>query len=303
MSKKHGKKIVSRKKFKIVDNLDTPEKRIEDQLFLIRLALDEYDEYLGGTLEHSISWYLMCSGFGLSSMQSVVLFSRLAVLHDASESGDKWTPHVHAHQGKHGLEIYARKDKSKREKGPAFDIAHIRMVMRSVMTKDQMRLITDDDVMRMVHTLQDIAAREEERDTKGDRKDGPYSPASVAFEDAKEYADPDALDDVDDDDGSAEAGIGIDVIADEEADFEASDDEEDAGVLAETGSLNESEAAEGLPENVADTDSNAGARGKESGTGSDGSNDVHGKHAQGNNPLSDIPELKRLDLGKGDKNK
>ncbi|WEV74222.1 hypothetical protein OZX74_01255 [Bifidobacterium sp. ESL0798] len=307
MSKKHGKKIVSRKKFKVIDNLDTEEKRLQDRVLLMQMAMDEYDEYLGGTLERSVSWYLMCSWYGLSTMQSAILIARLATLLDASQTGGKWKPFVHARQGKHGLEIYARKNKSKREKGPAFDVAHIRMVMRSVMTKEKLEAITDDQVMRFARTLQAIAAREEEREAKNDRRfDASDSPGAVAFEDAKEYADPDALDDVDDEAG--EAGIGIDVFADEEADFEASDDEEDAGVLAETGPLNESAATEGLSENAADTDSNVGARGKEGEASSDSSNDVknndvHGKHAQGNNSLSDIPELKRLDLGKGDKNK
>ncbi|MCO6559380.1 MAG: hypothetical protein J6575_08295 [Bifidobacterium sp.] len=324
MSKKHGKKVMSRKKFKIVDNLDTNEKRLEDRLFLMQLAMDEYDEFLGGTLEHSVSWYLMCSWQGLSSMQSALLIARLATLLDASQTGHKWTPFVHARQGKHGLEIYGKKDKSKREKGPAFDVAHIRMVMRSVMTKEKLRTFTDEQVMRFARTLQDIAAREEEREAKDDRKDSPSSPGAVAFEDAKEYADPDALDDVDevDEDGdneAGEAGLDIDAIADEEADFEASDDdenevedEEDAGVLAETGPLNESAAAEELSDHGAIAGVDAGSKGEENETDSDESNSTvggtenhktHGKHAQNKDPLMDVPELKRLDLGKSGKTK
>ncbi|WEV67680.1 hypothetical protein OZX72_01375 [Bifidobacterium sp. ESL0769] len=275
MGKKHNKSLTVRKKFRVVDNLDTPEKRLEDRLFLLQLAMDEYDEFLGGTLDRSVSWYLMCSWHGLSSMQSAILIARLATLLDASQTGHKWAPYVHAHQGKHGLKIYGKKQKSKREKGPAFDIKHIRMVMRSVMTKEKLASFTDEQVLRFARTLQDIAAREEEREAKADRKDGPDSPGAVAFEDAKEYADPDALDDVNDvDDGGdiddniggdndydiddhTEVGIDIDAVADEEADSEAPDDDEDVGVLGETGPLNESATAEGLSgsDAVAETES------------------------------------------------
>ncbi|WEV59272.1 hypothetical protein OZX67_01490 [Bifidobacterium sp. ESL0728] len=303
MSKKHGKnkKVISRKNFKIIDNVDTPEKRLEDRMSLMQMAMDEYDEYLGGTLDHSVSWYLMCSWNGLTTIQSAILIARLATLLDASQTGDKWTPFVHAHQGKHGLEIYARKDKSKREKGPAFDVKHIRMVMRSVMTKDKLATITDEQVMSFARTLRDIAVREEEREAKDDRKDGPNSPGSVAFEDAKGYADVDALDDVDDiDDGGdteGEAGIDFDAMADEEADFEPSDGDEDAGVLGETGPLSESAAAEGLPEGDAESSTESSTEGDK---GRENENHAGSGH---DDPLADIPELKRLDLGKAGKDK
>ncbi|WEV75582.1 hypothetical protein [Bifidobacterium sp. ESL0800] len=286
--KKHSKKIISAKKFKIVDNLDTAEKRLEDRLFLMQMAMDEYDEYLGGTLERSVSWYLMCSWYGLSTMQSAILIARLATLLDASQSGHKWTPFVHARQGKHGLEIYARKNKSKREKGPAFDVAHIRMVMRSVMTKEKLEAITDEQVMRFARTLQSIAAREEEREAKNGRRDDPDSPGAVAFEDAKEYADPDALDDVDDIDD----GIGdVDSFDDFEGGPLDSKTAEDVGVLGETGPLNESAAAEGLSESDDAESQDVESQGVES-------REIHGKHARGDDSLTDIPELKRLDLGK-----
>ncbi|WEV64254.1 hypothetical protein [Bifidobacterium sp. ESL0732] len=296
MGKKHGKKIISRKKFKIIDNLDTPEKRLEDRMSLMQMAMDEYDEYLGGTLERSVSWYLMCSWYGLSTMQSAILIARLATLLDASQSGHKWTPFVHARQGKHGLEIYARKNKSKREKGPAFDVAHIRMVMRSVMTKEKLETITDEQVMRFARTLQDIAAREEEREAKNDRRDDPDSPGAVAFEDAKEYADPDALDDVDDIDDEIGDIDSFDDFEGGPLDFGADSVDEDAGVLNETGPLNESAAAEGLSES--DDTENRDAESND--TERDAS---RGQHAQGNDSLTDIPELKRLDLGKSDMGK
>ncbi|WEV46983.1 hypothetical protein OZX62_01415 [Bifidobacterium sp. ESL0690] len=334
MSKKHGKKLAVRKKFRVVDNLDTPEKRLEDRLFLMQLAMDEYDEFLGGTLEHSVSWYLMCSWHGLSSMQSAILIARLATLLDASQTGHKWTPYVHAHQGKHGLKIYGKKKKSKREKGPAFDVKHIRMVMRSVMTKEKLASFTDEQVMRFARTLQDIAAREEEREAKADRKDGPDSPGAVAFEDAKEYADPDALDDVDDvDDGDVDNNInddiddgGIDDHGEVGIDIDAVADE-DAGVLGETGPLNESPTAEGLSgsDAAAETESNIETDGatnaadatddtdamevmgatdvtgsthsSNAGEGWDG-NDRNAGARNHDDPLADVPELKRLNLGK-----
>ncbi|WEV69176.1 hypothetical protein OZX73_07950 [Bifidobacterium sp. ESL0775] len=289
MGKKHGKKI-TKKNFKMVDNLDTTEKRLEDRLFLMQMAMDEYDEILGGTLERSVSWYLMCSWYGLSSMQSALLIARLATLLDASQTGHKWTPHVHAHEGKHGLEIYAKKDKSKREKGPAFDVTHIRMVMRSVMTKAKMESITDEQVMRFARTLQDIAAREEEREAKDDRKDSPDSAGAVAFEDAKEYADPDALDDVDDvdDDGGADddEAEDVDVPGDDDLDVEASEGLDDADADAEE-ELDESEETGIDP----DDDFGDGADAQTEG----------GKDAPVstiNDPLAVVPELKRLDLGK-----
>ncbi|MDF7665658.1 hypothetical protein [Bifidobacterium sp. ESL0745] len=274
MSKKHGKKIVSRKSFKIVDNIDTAQKRLEDRMSLMQMAMDEYDEMLGGTLDRSVSWYLMCSWHGLSTIQSAVLIARLATLLDASQTGHKWTPFVHAHQGKHGLEIYARKDKSKREKGPAFDVKHIRMVMRSVMTKDKLRTISDEQVMRFARTLQDIAAREEEREAKSDRKDSPISPGAVAFEDAKEYADPDALDDVDDVDDGGEADD-----IDGEIDVEASDGLGNADAVAE-------DAADLAEETGIDPDDDF-----------DDAIDTEGgsrKDFSHNDPLGDVPRLKRL---------
>lgn len=277
MSKKHGKKIVSRKSFKIVDNLDTAQKRLEDRMSLMQMAMDEYDEMLGGTLDRSVSWYLMCSWHGLSTIQSAVLIARLATLLDASQTGHKWTPFVHAHQGKHGLEIYARKDKSKREKGPAFDVKHIRMVMRSVMTKDKLRTISDEQVMRFARTLQDIAAREEEREAKNDRKDSPISPGAVAFEDAKEYADPDALDDVDDVDDGGEADD-IDDI-DGGIDVEASDGLGNADAVAE-------DAADLAEETGIDPDNDF-----------DDAVDTEGgsrKDFSHSDPLGSVPRLKRL---------
>lgn len=157
--KKSGKKHDKKKHSHASHDAIAAQKKLEDRVELLERAMIEFEEALGGTQDLPVSWFLYCERAGLSMKQSEMLLTGLSSLLKACVADLSWAPHEPVRQGKNGLEFSTNYDATKGERGPAYDIEHIRLVMRSVIPEDDVARMPDSQITGFMHAIESMALR------------------------------------------------------------------------------------------------------------------------------------------------
>ncbi|WEV72293.1 hypothetical protein [Bifidobacterium sp. ESL0790] len=157
--KQSGKKHDKKKGSHANDDMIAAQKRLEDRVELMERAMVEFEEALGGTQDLPVSWFLYCERAGLSMTQSKLLLTGLSSLLKACISNISWAPHAPACLGENGLEFSTDFDATKGERGPAYDVEHVRLVMRSVILEDDVARMPDSQVTGFMHAIESMAIR------------------------------------------------------------------------------------------------------------------------------------------------